>query len=298
MKTQLSLFKFQLPLVKGLAWNQREIGILRLCQDSKVGFGEVSPLPGLSHETFEETLQLNPKIPSVAWGIQCALWNASHRSSSEIKICGLILEHEDEPLERAQVYENSGFEVLKLKVGSDLKSDLGKIQNIIKGTKYISLRLDFNGRGNPRDIEFLCKNIPRERVEYLEDPVDAALFPEFSKTTQIPLAVDQNLGIKGDYYSVVKPTKWGPQCLQNLVFKKTVLSSSFESNLGLFHLGRLASQGDLPLSQGLDTAKYFTENIFELKISNGRMSLPSDENVKSLLEKLVSKLKPIVEVEL
>ncbi|MBM3183837.1 MAG: hypothetical protein FJZ64_00845 [Chlamydiae bacterium] len=231
------------------------------------GFGEIAPLPGFSQETLEEALQetlsllpnlssAKPSLPSVQFGIASAKKNLS---PIKAPLCLLNDPHPD-------------FSTLKLKLG-----DLSVQEAITHVQKHLKfrLRLDFNRKWSLDEALSFAKAFSPTDFEYLEEPVSGLDdLVRFSKLTGFPIAVDESLNSPYNQIPtlkalVVKPTVVGeiPKC--NV---PVVLSSSYETSVGLLAVARLAEENALPL--GLDTFRFFTEDLLipPLKKENGYLT--------------------------
>jgi O-succinylbenzoate synthase len=305
LKTELTLFGVTLPLLEkikifpsGAIIDHRDIGVLRVVRNNKIGFGEVSPLPGLSEETFSEVSSLrNLKWPSLAFGLESAIWNMQDLQGFNVLLCGLLLD--DEPPEKALDFEKSGYKSVKLKMGRDLNHDIQKLESILNLTEKIKFRLDFNGQGKMEDFEVLFKRIPLDRVEYIEDPVPKDLLPVFASKFEFPVAIDTDVNFTRDkFLAVIKPTHVGMDfpCHLATQGRKFIVSSSFESNLGLYNLGLAVKKWNLEtVVHGLDTSRFFQQNILSLYVDQGALLLPPSSWVREEMEKIVGQLRPVTE---
>jgi O-succinylbenzoate synthase len=252
MKPQLH--QYRLPLKTG----GFRVGLIVQIEDR---FGDICPLPGFSRETFseakEEALRLlphfpniTPTLPSVQFGFQCLLHALPKPFSLRVNAL--------------QEYR-SGFECVKLKLGAlSIEEALSLIDKI---PQTIRLRLDFNRMWPLEKLLRFTSNFPEERFEYLEEPTAKwSDLLAFSKATKFPIALDESI----DHHPyqdlphlkalVVKPTILGrvPFCPQGV---KLVISSAFESGVGLLHLARLALELGPIESHGLDPYSHFLHDV-------------------------------------
>lgn len=306
----MKLFKIRLPFKNIVRLSDhflahRDIGILKIGDN----FGEVSPLPFFNTETFEDvqkSLGDPSKFPSLNW----AFYNANNISDSfmdrTLQLSGLILESENKYLYKAIEYEKLCYGVIKLKVGSDLKLDREKILNICNATENMRLRLDFNSRGTIHGLELFLNELPLHRIEYLEDPLHQTNFEKLENLffkTKIPYAIDyQNQvipkNLRGLKTFIVKPMRVRVEKIKELQrdypHTQIILSSSFESNLGLFQIAKLAYDLGLEnLSHGVDTQDYFKENLFQIQKKLNRLILPPDHEVTQHITKITNSMVPI-----
>ncbi|MBT6324725.1 MAG: hypothetical protein HOJ35_02050 [Bdellovibrionales bacterium] len=166
---------------------------------------------------------------------------------------------------------------LKIKIGRiDLEDEISIINTIINETSSsLQLRLDGNQSLTDDQMLYLCKNINLSRVEYFEEPTSNILkLSQFIKKEKLNifLAVDESLGKfdlnkelpKEISHLIIKPNLVGGISKTinyfNLKDKEVVLSSSFESEIGLNYISLLAQYQTDNFQQveaGLDTLKFF-----------------------------------------
>lgn len=206
------------------------------------GFGEIAPLPGFSKETLEEAEieakswileNRPPALPSVRFGIASA---QRPLQSVKLPLCALG--------------SKKGFPTVKLKLGH---LSIPDAVHLVKEHLGQTLRLDCNKAWSlEQALEFASHFKPAD-FDYMEEPVHSQLI-EFSKKTKFPIALDESIHTDWSQIPtlktiVVKPTIVG--FIPKIPLKyNLVLSSSYESGLGLIHIANLA-KGKLPI--GLDT---------------------------------------------
>lgn len=228
-------------------------------------FGEIAPLPHFSKETFEEAKKetllwlkndIEPKLPSVRFGIACA-----QRPLQSVHI----------PL--SSLGPKTGFSTMKLKVGHLTVTEAVNLARTYLGKAR--LRLDFNQKWKLGEALEFAKHFDPNDFEYLEEPVNPDALIEFSNETAFPIALDESQDRNWDEIPslkaiVIKPTIVGsiPKVPSHL---KLVLSSSYETGLGLLHIANLA-RDTTPI--GLDTYEVFEEDILTeaVKCQNGYFS--------------------------
>lgn len=225
-------------------------------------WGEISPLPGFSKETLDEAkkevqqvLQENtqPTLPSVIFGL-----SVSPLTSVKVPLCALHRPHD-------------GCKSLKLKVG-----DLTVAEAVQLVKQYVGkfrLRIDCNRKWSATQALDFTKHFKPSDFEYLEEPTMDLL--EFSKQSDFPIALDEslrdNLHIPSAKYAVIKPTLSGivPQLSLPIV-----LSSSYESSLGILQIARL---GKKEIAHGLDT---FSPDFIDppIRVENGYLTWTPSKN--------------------
>jgi o-succinylbenzoate synthase len=253
----IRLFRYHLNL-DSRNWPVRE-GLVLQWDD---GWGEIAPLPGFSKESLEQAeaeirrilphlAHAKPTLPSVRWGVQCASQPFPHKPV-HIPLCSL-----------GEL--TNGCQTVKLKLGH-----LSVEEAVALVKRYLNkfrLRVDCNRKWSLDEALQFAKHFKPDDFAYLEEPVHSFTdLVAFSKTTDFPIAVDESVrdGNPWDKISslkavVVKPTVVG--AIPQLAPEMLVLSSSYESGLGLLHIARQAQQLGLTLPMGLDTYRVIRNDI-------------------------------------
>jgi len=234
-------------------------------KNGQVGWGEVAPLPGFSEETLEEALEdlvegNDSDCPSVQWGCAAAMLD-------------LMDPIQVESIPVRQLNQD------KVKIGHlSLGDAIQKIE------KLEAVGVDMNQKWPLEDALTLAGHFPH--LDYFEEPLkkgeDCAQFPH-------PVALDESLR-QGDIPSypnvklhVIKPTLHGyplPKMVKGVDF---ILSSSYESEIGIYQIAKLAFRLKIPLKpMGLGTCHLFEESLFEEEpqIKNGRLYFPRTWSLK------------------
>ncbi len=271
---------------------------------------------GTLNDALKTWLQTFRLVPSARFGFEMAFLNllASRRNvflrdiivpteHAQVPICGLLPGPVQDPLREAEEMIQKGMRVVKLKVGrSGLDEDIKMIQAVnqrIEGKAV--LRLDANQKWDLNKAVLLGHEIGCAAVEYIEEPFqNSSQYEEFFMKTTIPVALDETVlkldfnqikSLSGVDFLIIKPTILGgivktwdlmSQCQR--VGLQTVISSSFESSLGLSALVNLAACDRIGHACGLDTLKWFKEDIMKTPpvISHGALNV--NKPVKSMDE--------------
>lgn len=219
-------------------------------------WGEIAPLPGWSKESLgqaqNEILQVlfenkQPTLPSVIFGL-----STSALTPIRIPLCALHRPHD-------------GCTTLKLKLGHLTVDDAIACVKQYVG-KY-RLRIDCNRKWTLLQALCFAKHFLPSDFEYWEEPVDDLI--QFSKMTNFPIALDEtlreNIDIPTAKFAVIKPTLTG--VIPNISLP-IVLSSSYESSIGILQIARL---GNPKLAHGLDT---FTPDYLNppITVENGYLT--------------------------
>lgn len=181
--------------------------------------------------------------------------------------------------------------IVKVKVGRcSLAEDIQRLELIMQRLPGARLRLDGNRSWHVADVLELNHALPNLPVQFLEEPLqDASKLPEMVRLTGWGYALDESLHepcfqlevTPGLEALVLKPSLYGSlercgelvQTAQRLKIP-LIVSSSFESSLGITQLMALAECWSPDSVAGLDTLKYFQA------IAGGREQLrPSCEVV-------------------
>lgn len=207
--------------------------ILRLAgEDNRKFYGEVSPLPGFSHDDSESAeLQLrklsaagitnaefdSPEeiaeyagsmnlTPSVRFGIEQVLLsrfilNYPHtferRCNSEIKVNAVIgFGNAEDIKSRVNKYLTENFSTIKVKVGRpDFREDAAAVSMIreICG-KELKIRLDANGAWNFNDAVSRVTELAKLNIEYIEEPCRGiSELAKLFEITGVPIAADESV---------------------------------------------------------------------------------------------------------
>ncbi len=233
-------------------------GLILRCGD---GFGEIAPLPGFSKESLDDALNeavqwiqsgTSPSLPSVRFGIACAQKNLK---SVRIPLCALGYK--------------DGFSTVKLKLGHlSLKEAIALTK---QHCLHNRLRLDCNRAWNLNQALEFASHFKPSDFDYLEEPVQTFKeLIEFSKATHFPIALDESIHsnwaqIPSLTAIVVKPTVVGSiPCVPPPL--RLILSSAYESGLGLLHIANL-HRGEDPI--GLDTYSALADDLLIQPIDCG-----------------------------
>jgi len=221
----------------------REGFLLRLQGKKGEGWSEISPLPGFSSESLEEALEdfrTNAyALPSVQFGYHTALLDLHHPI----------------PLHSIPIK-------IKIKVGHLTPI---KALKMVQCLPHSSIRIDMNRKWKLEEALYFAKRF--SSVEYFEEPLsleeDAHLFP-------YPVALDESLRERTPppypniVAHIVKPTMHGFPLPKIQPGIDTILSSSYETELGIHHIAKLTHHLHIPLKpMGLGTCHLFDDALFE-----------------------------------
>ena len=145
----------------------------------------------------------------------------------------------------------------------------------------VGLRIDANRRFSLEQAIELFGGLPRERIEYLEEPLQTGrALKELTETTGLPLALDESLFFpdptrfrEGPLIAawILKPARMGGY-LETMAYaerateigKFVVISSCLESGLGLWAQAQLAAAvNEKPVAAGLATDAFLDGDLLD-----------------------------------
>lgn len=187
----------------------------------------------------------------------------------------------EEAARQAKKSMEDGFMDMKLKVRGSVDESADKVRavnEVLRGE--VLLHLDANQAWELEDAVRFGREIECSTVAYIEEPLKHVYqTPEFYQETLIPVALDESLlklsveefkSLAGVDVLVLKPTALGGlekawQLMQQAraLGLAAVISSSFESGLGILTLANLASCTVRDQAAGLDTLKWFEQDLLK-----------------------------------
>lgn len=253
--------------------------------------GDIAPLTGWSKESLESCLkQLGHKrkeiqkivwdrencifqirdlnlFPSVSFALESALLDLiDPLPLYRVPVAALLMGSCEAILHQSQERWKEGFRVAKLKIGSLTLEEATFLLDQLKSKFYF--RIDINCRWPKEEVERFCSSICIDQLDYIEDPS-----PNFESLRQFqhPFALDekvwlniQNLPSFSHLKAVIyKPSVWGGLSTAIPFYRwaqergvQFVLSSCFESAVGLAHIASMSYRLSLPHPIGLGTYHY------------------------------------------
>jgi hypothetical protein len=191
---------------------------------------------------------------------------------------------------------------IKIKLGRQpIDTEIRDFFKLIKSLpEQTTFRIDANRAWSIEKLQYYASQLPLSRIEYFEDPLCAP--EEYTKIKNIPIVLDETMqnplhvqlleqpNIIG---AVLKPSLLGglkatDKLIKGLYSqnKLAILSSTFESSLGMWGIASLAHPNHV---HGLGTLRWFKQHLFEdpLMTSNGYLlqsHRPQHPNHKYLTE--------------
>lgn len=233
-------------------------------------------------------------LPSVSFGLESALFSLlTPLSNYNIAASALLMGSAEEILAQAQARHEEGYRSAKLKVSNLSSKEASEIIHQLKDR--FSLRIDVNRAWEARESLRFFSQFPLDTFDYVEEPFqnsdnlvyDLAQFPH-------PLAIDEsypnNLSLKQlESLSTLKALIYKPTIQGGVLGAislcewaaakgiEVVLSSSFESDIGLAFVASVAKRLSLRESVGIGTYHFLSRQISTtpLKFSNGVFAIPA-----------------------
>ena len=233
---------------------------------------------------------LPKRPPSLAFALDCALLgsvdpiftNVSKAEASQSGCMGqfastpMLQGNKEQVIKQFKQLDKNQRVKLKVARGS-VDDDIAVLNALYAINPSLQCILDANQGWSLKQATAFAKKIPKHTIDYIEEPCaqleDSMVF---SKTCGIALGLDEtlqspefefvpNICIKA---LIIKPTLIGSiQRCKHLIEQansakiRCYISSSFESSIGLTHLSYLAKTYCPGQATGLDTIKFFAEDI-------------------------------------
>lgn len=313
MKIQtFSLHPYEISLTNGQMRQGTLINITD--QEGNSGWGEVAPLPKWSHETLDDSMQqLNQKqqeimkvdwtvhnylqeigklnlLPSVSFGLESALLSILNPIFGHtVSTSALLMGSSQEIMQQAAIRYREGYTSAKLKVSNLNFEEV--IQIIYQLKDKFRLRIDVNRAWKTSESLRFFEQFPLDTFDYVEepfqDPNDLLVFPHplaVDESFPQDLSLDQLESLPTLKALIYKPTIQGGllSCLPLLEWAnkrgiELVLSSSFESDLGLAYIASTAYRLSLLSPIGIGTYYYLNKHICSpaLQFSRSFVHIPA-----------------------
>lgn len=219
----------------------------------------------------------------------------STEGREHIRLSGLIQGSKEEVMKQAQHLIDQGYRAMKLKVGGNIQESIEKVKavNEVIWEKAV-LHVDANQAWSVKDATEFANAIGPAAVDYIEEPfADTEKIDEFFDATLIPVALDESIStlsfdevksLSGVDVIVLKPTVLGGiektwQMMQLAKAKAIlpIISSSYESSVGILTLANIAGSLSRDNEAGLDTLKWFKKDLLKdpLPINHGKIDISS-----------------------
>lgn len=221
------------------------------------GFADVHPWPELGDAPLEEQLALLARgevTPLTRASLQCAVLDRGARQRGVSLFEGLTIPLSHWP-------------------GNDPppEFDTVKSKGVMEIPPHVRIRIDFNSRLTAEEFLRIAETLPRERIDFIEDPCpyDEAVWRSLRERTGLRLALDRFSG-RADVL-VHKPalqTDWP-------VHNDVVVTSYMDHAIGQFHAAYVAATHHVNPRCGLMThVLYEPDAFFERIERDGARLLP------------------------
>lgn len=250
---------------------EREGALLRIrWPDDLEGYGDLFPWPEFGDADVMTQL-FDLKSGRISTGLEQTIHLARKDAQARVygqnlmrglpRVRNHLLVADIDSVTDAELVEarKQGYQSVKIKCGVDTQKEIDFALKLIKQKGFL-IRLDFNGKATPTDIETFKQQIPaslRSKIEFIEDPFPFMhnLWQEASQLA--PLAVDQEFERIpwGDYSEskpppfkvlVLKPARQDMVKARELAHRfrlKVVVTSSLDHPVGIMHAA--AACGDM-----------------------------------------------------
>lgn len=276
-------------------------GVEKLEGKMRSWFGEMNLRPSVQFGMEMAVLNLIASTQNTALFQSITHAHSVHRDYT--RVTALLDGTVEEVARQAKTFKGEGFTDMKLKVRGAVDESAAKVRavNDVLGGEVL-LHLDANQAWELEDAVRFGREIECGAVAYIEEPLKHVYqTPEFYQETLIPVALDESLSklsfeefksMDGVDVLVLKPTALGGiektwQFMQQAraLGVEAVISSSFESGLGILTLANLASCTVRDQAAGLDTLKWFRRDLLKenVLIRHGRINIrqrpPREEDI-------------------
>lgn len=267
---------------------------------------------------FDDWLNDAHLFPSVRFGLEMALLNLLADRAAQplaalldpqfrtaVSLNALFAGDPHDPARDIPALAAEGYRAVKIKVGrQDLQTEAALVRRVRALAPEIAIRLDANRAWSLPEARQFGRMLEDCRIEYIEEPLrDPAGFGEFYRETSLPLALDETLDgasphnflpPPGTAAVILKPgviggfersCRWAELARRRQL--KVVVSSAFESGVGLAALANLAAvlnPDDVPC--GLDTYRWLAEDVTSrpFRAVRGRVDVAAaDRNARELM---------------
>lgn len=267
---------------------------------------ESSLLPEFGTEHFEHAERilngeslLVQTAPSAVFALDCLRYALEKKDDRDIRvpIAKLLPGGSNEDIIVAARHAAlASYDTVKLKVAvKSLEDDINLVNTIALELPELMIRLDANLGWTSDDVRKFADALPREAVEWIEDPCSLSLreWTRLQSEVGVPFACDEAFseeeilafdGVPGFKTLVLKPARMGAIRERSALLKRmrdeeipVVLSSMMDSSVGLAHLAHLASEWSSPeIAQGLGTLQFLKQDTLShsLHIEAGHLVVP------------------------
>jgi O-succinylbenzoate synthase len=165
--------------------------------------------------------------------------------------------------------------------------DTAKIKNIDRIPDRVRLRIDFNARLRPEEFLLIAEGLPRERIDFVEDPCpyDGATWTALGEQSGLRLALDRFVAEDGVDVLIVKPA------IEEIprTEKEMIITSYMDHPVGQFGAAYFAALHPAPRC-GLFTHVLYDKNAFSERIRSEGARLLAPEGTGVGFDDLLQRL--------
>jgi len=221
------------------------------------GFADVHPWPELGDATIDEQLvrlARDETTPLSAASLRLAQIDGEARERGVSLFAGLTIPESHWP-------------------GDDPPHpfDTAKVKSASRLPERVRLRIDFNATLTAAEFEAIAKTLPRDRVDFIEDPCpyDAKTWRDLQQRTGLRLALDRSFAEDGVDVIVLKPA------IQEVpkTSKEIVVTSYLDHPVGQLGAAYMAAKHATSSRCGLVTHVLYDRNEFSEQLELDGMHL-------------------------
>lgn len=280
---EIQFFRYDIPLRSpltmsgGLSMHRRKGFLVCYRLGDQEGWGDIAPLDGYSRESYAEVEreiregdQLS--LPSIRCGLDWAVSSLRTGEPAPVKPVEIarLLPHDQ------TVIEAEPGSTVKIKVGrTDLRQDIDRVNKLIADHPQVIFRLDANRAWTLEQALAFSRAIDVSRVEFIEEPLrEFADYDRYDRETAAGFALDESLVHNAPWpwknlrALVIKPSLLGAlsvvdELIQWAAYhdRYAVISSMYESGVGMRRLAELAAERTPDVPAGLDTYSWLADDV-------------------------------------
>jgi len=299
----LEVYAYNIPLtrpviISGAEKTHAKGFLLRVKTTGGDRWGDVAPLAGYSKENLDDVrdhvADMSSHFPSVQWGMDVLRADiAPVNNDASVPIARLIQRGPlDETLRATEDAVTAGYRTIKYKVGGKaVDDDIDMIRHVaVMLPSGVRIRLDANRSWEIDEAVTFCRGVEALPIEFIEEPLkNVSSYAALEQQSTIPLALDESLALSPELLErtwtnlialVIKPMRLGGHVTLNRLFRQakdhgvySVISSMYESGVGIRALLALAAEKTPGIAAGLDTYGLLVDDVVtpRLVTMNGSM---------------------------
>ena len=156
--------------------------------------------------------------------------------------------------------------------------DTVKTKGVLPVPEHVRIRIDFNGRLSPSEFVRIAARLPRERIDFIEDPCpyDEALWASLREQTGLRLALDRFEGVAD--VLVYKPAL---QTAFPQFDGEIVVTSYMDHPVGQFFAAYVAATNRVSARNGLCTHMLYEPDAFieQIRLDGARLLPPAGTGI-------------------